>query len=613
MHSVESKLNTFNGVVQQALAADPKEKTHLKAIEAVASKSREIYQETKREDSQVSLRGQVSYYLELSSGLKEVANGLDQSKTPLQKLSSLFYRPKEERELKKTIKVVDKALLNAAERERQLWIGTNSTLRLMNDLGVAVSSIFMKKLEERRVSLSSRIKAAAFRVLGDNEIEDPVMNGELQLIASLNILEDIKEFISLNEPFLGKDAYDQLQAIERKVEDASELLKELFSIENFRKLKSKFQESPQAYQERVNCVVFSIRKKVIDLSPGDSLAIPGGYNCRGGGHSVIFHISKQENEKYTFTIVNTGEGVGHFNHFLSNMFHEFKGEFPDYEISDLERGEICNETFLREIVVLQLDMNGSLEKMFAPIIRHLAKNDVKNIKKGRSHGIQVNGTCSHDSIISWMESVMDPWLFHAFQLFTTRKAMAFLHSIRDKNDRIKKIMRYGVDTLKQRGETFEDAISQYFDTLNEEVNNAVRDQQMHRVKFEKWQRRNDPFYLLRLDFEEHRLKVNYLKLLGIDQENAVEPPSPFEHGLIFPSSEIRAAWEIYDRTNKEFFKMLNNPKQENYKQKILDKIAYHSKRFIETMGMEKEKIETMRRLKNLNCEYHGLENIIILR
>ena len=173
-------------------------------------------------------------------------------------------------------------------------------------------------------------------------------------------------------------------------------------------------------------IAYDISNDIAGLAEGDSMILPGGYTNLEGGHTVLNKITKENQTQHTFTVVNTGAGVAEFESAFSLLKSvlqgAFQGElkFPDYQVNDLKLEEICNTEFHLDILRVAIDpIPGSNTKtMFEPIIKHLAKGDIKKLTKGQEHGIQTNGTCSRSCVETWLEGSLNNTLFKTFELFS---------------------------------------------------------------------------------------------------------------------------------------------------------------------------------------------------
>src|SRR5690606_10469682 len=139
--------------------------------------------------------------------------------------------------------------------------------------------------------------------------------------------------------------------------------------------------------------------------------------------------AKNQNGTYTFTLVNTGNGVGAFSGLFTYLKSAMTKQFHDDVIPNLTLEDVTNPEFLTNCIELLFNQEGSLKALFDPIVKHLAKGDVKNIKQGRRHWIQTNGTCAHDSVICWKEGRINPVLFSNLMVYMTARGNKLLEKV----------------------------------------------------------------------------------------------------------------------------------------------------------------------------------------
>jgi len=611
-------------------------------ITKVAEECLQKFKDVNKHKGSLSLRGRVEAYRNLSKGLRKVANHIHGSKSLWQKFLSIFSPlSAKEKRFQKVHSAVNRALNSARSKEHRLWVGESLVLRFFNLFGLNVKYVCKKTLNTHRESLRGRVKAAAFRVLGDNAINSKQIDGEDPYNAVRNIQNDIRNFIAEMKTHLTNKQLANLGSINENLEKASLLLLDLSVVrlfgklpdifaETFDNLPNIFAETSDKRQERVKDIAKMVRQRIENLLPQQNMIIPGGYGCKQGGHAVIYNVRKELNGKFTFTIVNTGAGLGHFSGFFSNLYSQFSEKYHDYEIPNLTLDDVANEEFLEKMLDVPIKDDGSVKKMYEPILKYLAKNNEANIVKGRYHWSQKNGTCAHDSVICWMESMMDPQLFQALLLFMTKKGLMNLKDLTSSSKNgglsnnelgneekfspylLEKVKSFGEQTFKVRKDQFVELHKKANQTnkdkfveLEKEYSTLKGNTELVSNKLEKWKVREQPFYLKLLEDKVKLLKHKYCLAAGIENiENCQSPYSFF--GFSAPNKEVASAWEAYEAKVKEYKKMKASFAKDAYQEKIRQKVGVLEKKLLQGAA---DSVSCQLELKELKDSQKGLFSI----
>lgn len=163
----------------------------------------------------------------------------------------------------------------------------------------------------------------------------------------------------------------------------------------------------------------------IDSLPREGfLILPGGYCAVTGGHFVVYEIQKQQNEKYSCTIFNSGEGLD---------FHEPAGtKYLDICIKNIDRRQL-SAPFLTKLFNINIEKRHFIEELYS----HLSTLGGFEAK-GEPHYDQGGiGSCTHTSILFFIKEHLGSFLSEQFQAYVLHDAQERLErAAHPKNDRM---------------------------------------------------------------------------------------------------------------------------------------------------------------------------------
>lgn len=145
--------------------------------------------------------------------------------------------------------------------------------------------------------------------------------------------------------------------------------------------------------------------KIADLKEGESLVFPGGYMGTSGqmsGHAILYEVIAEPNQKYTFLINNTGNGIGHHKtNTTSKRTHQL--EYRNLDAQDL------NDDFWSSICKLKKNPKRDVHEIYAFLDKKLNKKN-RNKVSSRQIKYQRTGICAWKSVSTWVHGKMAPGL-----------------------------------------------------------------------------------------------------------------------------------------------------------------------------------------------------------
>lgn len=153
-------------------------------------------------------------------------------------------------------------------------------------------------------------------------------------------------------------------------------------------------------------LVDKILDKLEALPPGGRLLLPGGYQNEGGGHAVLYEITRQEGEGFSFNVYNTGEGSGIFS---TNV-----REYPQATEKTLKNPEFWKG--LLEFTSHSYEgtlQTGLIDGEMAAVHDHLGKH-LGAERSGKSIPSQSWGNCTHTCLRSWISTQVSETSYRAF-------------------------------------------------------------------------------------------------------------------------------------------------------------------------------------------------------
>ena len=413
-----------------------------KAVENVSQKASEIFQEIKFSAPQ-SHQARIDLYHSLVEQLQVVEKTINGSKSLWQRIISIFtYLSIAEKELHKTLEVVKKAEKEEIDYESRLW----TPQKLQDNPWIVPLAKVLKFIDLPTIPLSrkewrervdatqgkfletqiGRLRLIYHRVIGQEKLSSSLEG--MSFAGSLKtVRQELEEFADISRSLLNQEALEEFKAKAEKLKFAQHILQEADILSQIT------DKSESSMRSRLADIAYNIQMELNALPEGEELLLPGGYASPEGGHAVLYSIRKKPDGTFSFTIINTGLGAETFAGWGS-LFRSvfFDGKFSDYVIEDLKPERLMETNFLIDLMGMKVSLpENSMEKTFKLIVDHLLEGNPNKFREGRRHAIQTNGTCTHDSVCSWLESTLSEELFHAFNLYITGKGLYRLDTLLD--------------------------------------------------------------------------------------------------------------------------------------------------------------------------------------
>lgn len=464
-----------------------------------------------------SLQAKVDVYTAFSSNLRRLADHIYQSKPFQEKLLFHFrYASPEEERLYQLLKQTDALFKHYQDQIFKLYNGSHLILRGFGLLGLTIQRL-TKGFLTLGMSPAEKLNQVAFRILANNKLNCPQLNGATFYNSLQTVLKNLTQFRQTicqkedaeNRFFNGIDL--ALIKTENALKQSVDWSLQISHLRAIEKIKNHFlpafwfEADPQQsanMEARLADIAYSIQTAILNLKPGDQLIIPGGYFTEDGGHALLFEVSCQSLDQmgsYTLKIINTGNGTGEFDNIFS-FFWNFcvTGQFCDYQLSDLNLDAIQSQDFLIDLIrpaVIPQPKEQAVQNLFTPIFTHLQKTK-DDLEKGPPHHIQTNGTCAYECTMVWLESILPPTVFQSFEIFATHHALIkaerypqkFANNIRLLQGQLNqspllageafwdKIKEVGTLTLESRKQVLQSTFEKIHERLNQEIINHEKQQ-----------------------------------------------------------------------------------------------------------------------------------------
>lgn len=242
---------------------------------------------------------------------------------------------------------------------------------------------------------------------GDVFIENTDIEGGQFPIAADTLLAILKSFLnpSHGENWRSKltnfeqSHFDRLFRIIDNVQYASELGKEM---------------RPGQENSSTLSLIQRIVSDISALAINDRIIIPGGWTNLGGGHAIVYIIERSSDSKFSFTVCNTGEGLG-YHPMLGASLSGHKAKYKTAMfVGEIDENRVTSPDVWFMILRLKLHPSKHNEpKLFYEVILpHLAGVSVHEIVEqdmdacGHWETPQRAGTCFYRCTLSAIRYLM---------------------------------------------------------------------------------------------------------------------------------------------------------------------------------------------------------------
>lgn len=148
-----------------------------------------------------------------------------------------------------------------------------------------------------------------------------------------------------------------------------------------------------------------IKIRLANMEPGESFSLPGGYSAKDS-HTMIYIIKKEENNTFSFEIINTGGGIDQYH--TRDVAIEGKDYVHTKKYVDLDSDKL-NKAFFAALLGFQDFKNtepAKISAVYDHIDTHLKNGE--NVKEGRKHRQQDTGICGSKSLGVWFHNSIAP-------------------------------------------------------------------------------------------------------------------------------------------------------------------------------------------------------------
>ncbi|CDR34502.1 DUF3638 domain-containing protein [Criblamydia sequanensis] len=146
-----------------------------------------------------------------------------------------------------------------------------------------------------------------------------------------NVLESVFEQLARRGntvPSFNLQCLNQIKEVSLELEDVALS----YSLKNYKKLVDKLSD------------------RFADLQKGESFYFPGGWYGRPG-HAMIYIVERQNNGKFSFTIVNTGAGLENHPSYFKNGKRYYQTHLKK---RDIEEADLLNNDFISSLIEPQI-------------------------------------------------------------------------------------------------------------------------------------------------------------------------------------------------------------------------------------------------------------------
>lgn len=224
-----------------------------------------------------------------------------------------------------------------------------------------------------------------------------LLEGELgNTLATQGVIQNLKEKLALADKI-----YFTFNKPENSLQDLSDILKESFN----------------------------------NLKTGGSFFFPGGWIGSKGGHAIYYEVSKQENGKATFTIINTGAGIDNHAYYIENGR---KVIVAAKQIKDIDPEKLFSDSILIALRELETKkfIDWDADDIYDVILPQLGSEVRKeHIQLKDWFAPQYSGTCSYRSLMAFLSQYLPDYkVFNRIDFKLKLKVLSdFLKGNRDQN------------------------------------------------------------------------------------------------------------------------------------------------------------------------------------
>lgn len=319
----------------------------------------------------------------------------------------------------------------------QLSTELRIALRLNGDNKEMVShpSRFTKTKTFGAKKAEYNLRLVAHWLMGDKDFSEyECLQGLSSEFMAYKLKRELEKFRDLYSTTL---AIDQLQ----QLIDAIKMLEAHLKIHELLALSSTIDQIAEQtgkashVQARLDDIAYEVCVMLSELKNGGRLLIPHGYRVQTAkdrsGHAALVEAEKVKDDKFNDRFINTGSGAIAKSECksFSDKFNKFmfgENPAPEYAIwradgttFDQHAQDGLVKQILSPLVLPANDKETAIQDMLKPMATFI---DQGKLKKDVKIQLQANGTCTHASLLAWLQTVLDEDLMNGFELFAVRRA-----------------------------------------------------------------------------------------------------------------------------------------------------------------------------------------------
>lgn len=266
----------------------------------------------------------------------------------------------------------------------------------------------------------------------------------LGLASYLKDLQNFKDALPVNYRNLGR-----IEKIKQAVEFAFEIAIDQNDVNCDKDLIGSL------IKEKMREKIYEQLKKLNAGGVGEVMILPGGVSStKAAGHSIIYEICKESEEKFSFTIVNTGLGA---RNAPSSFYNILNHQIVDTEYTDVPREILEDQDFLQLLTsgkkAVEVGDDDRVSAAMAELNKEIAdyfKSKGISPTDGNKHRAQEQGSCAFKSVSASLHNVLGEE-YQKFKVFVTHQEIDRLKSL-ENNDSLEGKQKLIAKTLREKTE-----------------------------------------------------------------------------------------------------------------------------------------------------------------
>lgn len=423
-HTIAETAKTWNGIDDVRFTVPVKEtEREINSVKEMCQCLQERIAKYVVKDQ--SLLGKIETLDSLSSSLGEISHKAYSVKPWYKKIISFFGLglSDSEKSIKKVKSTVDSQIRKFRHEKSYIESGEDDVQQFFN---FKIRDTVLNSLTIHSIDPKRQLIKNAFRVV--KEIDpltqlflDKKFGGAQWADSTKEIRQDFEAFHNLLSPDLQKETAPFLRTLQL----AEELAKHITVSATLMHMKrighpllSDTQIERYIRQQSAD-MAYIIEKAVKALPVGESVVIPGGYSDEKGGHAVSTKIKKTAPGTCEVACYNTGLGAEEGQGILGtlSMIVTWNVKVPTFEPVPL-RTAVKQAMLINLLDLTPTDWQPSIK------VRNFMKNAGYPVAETLKDSIRLQtwGTCSFDSIMSYLSHDVPSGLFLLYQLHSMQNA-----------------------------------------------------------------------------------------------------------------------------------------------------------------------------------------------